>query len=143
MSLRQQLMDDMKQAMRSGEKEKLDTIRFLMAKVKNVEIDQGELDDDKIQQLVSKQIKEMKESFSDYEKAGRTELIDADKARIAVLEAYLPEQLSDAELDALIEAAIKENPDAIMGKIIGAVNQKAAGRAEGGVIAQKVKARMQ
>lgn len=142
MTLKQQLMEDMKQAMRSGNKQELDTVRFVIAKIKNVEIDDGELNDLQVQQIVAKQIKEMKEVFADYEKAGRTDLIDADKARIAVLQKYLPAQLSEAEVDALIDAAMAANPEGPMGKVIGMVNQQAAGRADGGMIAQKVKARL-
>ena len=142
MTLKQQLMEDMKTSMKSGDKQQLETIRFVIAKIKNIEIDQDELGDEKIQQLIAKQIKEMKEVFADYEKAGRTDLVEADQAKITILEKYLPDQMSDSELDQLIEQVIQENPDVIMGKIIGLVNQRAAGKAEGGVIAQKVKARL-
>lgn len=142
MTLKQQLMDDMKQAMKSGDKQQLDTIRFVVAKIKNVEIDKGEQNDAQIQQIIGKQIKEMREVFPDYEKAGRSDLLQADQAKIAVLEKYLPAQLTESEIDALIDTVMTANPGAPMGKIIGAVNQQAAGRADGGVVAQKVKARL-
>lgn len=142
MSLKQQLMEDMKSAMKAGDKKTLDAIRFLMAKIKNVEIDNGEQNDDQIQKLVAKQIKEMKDTMADYERAGRQDLVDNDKANIEVYQKYLPAQLSEAEIDVLIDQVMAENPGANMGMIIGKVNQQAAGRADGGVIAQKVKAKL-
>lgn len=136
-------MEDMKQAMRSGDKKTLETIRFVIAKIKNTEIDKGELSDKEVEQIIAKQIKEMKEVFADYEKAGRHDLVEADQEKVTVLAKYLPEQLSDSEIEALIDQAMAESPDGHMGKVIGAVNQKAAGRADGAVIAQKVRARFQ
>jgi uncharacterized protein len=142
MPLKQQLMDDMKAAMKSGNKQDLDAIRFVIAKIKNVEIDNGEMNDTQIQQLIGKQIKEMKEVMGDYEKAGRQDLADKDKANIAVLERYLPAPLSETEVDTIIDQVMAENPGAHMGMVIGKVNQQVAGRADGGLIAQKVKAKL-
>lgn len=142
MTLKQQLMEDMKSAMRAGNKQDLEVIRFLMAKIKNVEIDQGELNDTQIQHIVGKQIKEMREVMADYEKAGRPELAESDQAKITVLERYMPAQLNDAEVDALIDKTIAENPGAPFGQIIGKVNKEAAGRVDGGLVAQKVKAKL-
>lgn len=142
MTLKQQLMEDMKTAMKAGNKQDLETIRFLIAKIKNLEIDQGELNDAQVQQVIGKQIKEMKEVLADYEKAGRSDLADADKAKIEVLQRYLPTPLTELEVDALIEKALAENPGAAMGQLIGKVNQLAAGRADGRMIADKVKAKL-
>jgi hypothetical protein len=141
MSLKQQLMEDMKTAMRAGNKQDLDVIRFVIAKIKNIEIDNGEQNDSQIQQLINKQIKEMNEVMADYERAGRQDLADKDKANIAILQRYLPAPLSEAEVDVLIDQTIAENPGANLGMIIGKVNQQAAGRADGGMVAQKVKAK--
>lgn len=142
MPLKQQLMDDMKSAMKSGNKQELDAIRFVIAKIKNTEIDSGEMDDKQIEQLIAKQIKEMKEVLADYDKAGRSDLADKDRANIEVLKKYLPEPLSEAEIDALVEKVVSENPGAHMGMVIGLVTKQAAGRADGGMVAQKVKARL-
>jgi uncharacterized protein YqeY len=142
MPLKQQLLDDMKAAMKSGNKQDLDAIRFVIAKVKNIEIDNGEQNDTQIQQLISKQIKEMQETMADYQRAGRQDLVDKDTANIAILKRYLPEPLSEAEVDILIDQVIAENPGAHMGMIIGKVNKEADGRADGGMVAQKVKAKL-
>ena len=84
----------------------------------------------------------MKEVLADYERAGRQDLAESDKAKITILERYMPAPLSKDELDALIEKTIEENPGAPFGQIIGKVNQQAAGRADGGVVAAKVKAKL-
>lgn len=132
-------MEDMKNAMRSGNKADLEVIRFVIAKIKNVEIDKGELNDDGIQKLIAKQIKESTEVIADYEKAGRQDLSDKNKADIEVLKKYLPAPLSESEVDALIDKIISENPGANMGMIIGKVNQQSSGRADGAMIAKKVR----
>lgn len=139
MSLKQQLTERITAAMKAGEKQELEVLRFLMAKIKNVEIDNGEQSDQQIQQIISKQIKEMKEVINDYQRAGRQELIDSDLAKIAILEKYLPEQLTSDELTSLIDELMSKNPDWQLGQVIGAVNKAAAGRVDGGQVAQLVR----
>ena len=95
MTLKQQLMEDMKSAMKAHDTVKLGAIRFLQAELRNVEIDHGEQDDAGIQKIVARQIKQMKDAISDYQKGDRQDLVDAEAAKITVLEAYLPQQMSD------------------------------------------------
>lgn len=142
MAIKQQLLEDMKLAMKAGDKTKLEAIRFLVAQIKSTEIDQGELNDDQVQKVIAKQIKEMKEVLADYKKAGKDDVVAAEQEKIDTLQKYMPEPLSDEELEALIEKTIADNQGEPMGKIIGLVNQQAQGRADGSVIAQKVKAKL-
>lgn len=139
MSIKLKLTEDMKQAMRDRDRLKLDTIRFLLAEIKNTEIDQGELSDDSILQLISRQIKQIKETLADYEKAGNTEVVTEEEAKVAVLEDYLPAQLSDEELKTVIDEVKSSMPDANVGQIIGAVKAKAGASADGGRIASLVR----
>jgi uncharacterized protein YqeY len=143
MDIKSQLTEDMKQAMRDKDTDKLGTIRFLLSEIKNVEIDEGVQDDAGVQKIISRQIKQIRDARSDFERAGRTDLVEQEDAKLAVLEAYLPAQLSDNELEALVDEAIAESVDKNMGKIIGAVMQKAAGQADGGRVAAAVRNKLQ
>ncbi len=143
MDIKSQLTEDMKQAMRDKDTDKLGTIRFLLSEIKNVEIDEGVQDDAGVQKIISRQIKQIRDARSDFERAGRTDLVEQEDAKLAVLEAYLPAQLSDNELEALVDEAIAESADKNMGKIIGAVMQKAAGQADGGRVAAAVRNKLQ
>ena len=138
-----QLMEDMKQAMRERNTLKLQTIRFLLAEIKNVEIDQGELSDEAIDKIIARQVKQMEEAIGDLEKSGREELVAEEREKIAVLQAYLPEKLSDEELDTIIDEVMSgmENPQ--MGQVIGQVMQRVGTQADGGVVSQKVRAKLQ
>jgi uncharacterized protein len=140
MSLHADLSRDMTAAMKSRDQVKLDTIRFLMAQLKNLAIDKGsELTDLEIQQAIAKQIKQQKEVIEQYKNAQRTDLADEEAAQVAILEQYLPQQLSDEELRAVILSVRAELPDAQMGQLIGAVNKQVAGKADGARIAAAVK----
>ena len=140
MSLSQQLMNDMKQAMKDGDKVRLGTIRFLRAEIKNFEIDHGEQDDAGIEKIVAKQVKQVKESMSEYKKGGRDDLLAAEAAKLKILEAYLPEQLSEDELKAIIDQVLRANDAPQMGPVIGQVMAQVQGKADGGKVAQLVKA---
>jgi uncharacterized protein len=139
MSLRQQLQDDMKQALRDRDQLRLGAIRFLLADIKNVEIDNGELDDAGIQKIISKQVKQMKDAINDYGKGGRQDLVDEENKKVAVLEKYLPQQLSDEELKKIVESIIATDSSAKMGEIISQVMKQAAGQADGGRVAALVR----
>lgn len=143
MDIKSQLTEDMKQAMRDKDTDKLGTIRFLLSEIKNVEIDEGVQDDAGVQKIISRQIKQIRDARTEFERAGRTDLVEQEDAKLAVLEAYLPAQLSDNELEALVDEAIAESVDKNMGKIIGAVMQKAAGQADGGRVAAAVRNKLQ
>ena len=146
MPLREQINEDMKAAMKSREAERLGTIRLLLAAVKQREVDERvTLDDPGVVAVIEKMIKQRKDSISQYEKAARQELADREKQEIAVLEGYLPQQLSGAEVEAIVAQAVKEtgaSSAADMGKVMGVVKPKLAGRADMGKVSALVKARL-
>lgn len=146
MSTKLQLTEDMKAAMRGGDKHRLGVIRLMLAAVKQREVDERvELDDTQVLAVLEKMLKQRKDSISQYVAAGRDDLAEVERAEITVIEAYLPSKLSEAELDALIEAAIAENGASSardMGKVVGAVKAKAAGRADMAVASARIKARL-
>ncbi len=147
MSLKAQLQDDMKSAMRARDKERLSVIRMLQAAVKQREIDERtELDDAATLAVLEKMIKQRRDAETQYRDAGRPELADAETAEIAVLEHYLPAQLSDAEIDAAIDAAIAEHNaqgTRDMGMVMGALKARLQGQADMGDVSSRLKARLQ
>ena len=146
MTLKQQLTDDMKAAMRGGDKHRLGVIRLVLAAIKQREVDERiELDDAQTLAVLEKMLKQRKDSVSQYEAACRQDLADVERAEMTVIEAYLPAKLDDAELDALIAAAIAETGAASprdMGRVVAAVKDKAAGRADMAVVSARIKARL-
>ena len=144
MTLKERITEDMKSAMRASDKERLSTIRMVQAAIKQREVDERiVLDDTQVLAVLEKMVKQRRESIAAFEQGGRADLADKEKAEIAVLSAYLPEQLSEAEVDALIRAAIAETGAASMkdmGKVMGAVKAKAAGRADMGAVSARIKA---
>lgn len=143
MSFKDQLMEEMKQAMRDKNTAKLGVVRYLMSEIKNAEIDEGELSDEAIEKIVSKQIKQMKDAIQDYEKAGREELVLQETEKISLLEAYLPEQMSDEELAQIVEEVVSAADEKNMGMIIGQVMQKVKGQADGRRVSMMVKEKLQ
>ncbi len=139
MALKDQIMNDMKSAMKAGNREARDTLRFLQSEIKNVEIDEGELDDEGIQGVIRSQIKQMRDAIQDYKNADAMERVEEELAKIEVLEQYLPEQLSDEELDELVASVKKKTGETEMGKLIGQVVVAAKGRAEGSRVAEAVR----
>jgi len=146
MSLKGSITDDMKSAMKAGDKDRLKVVRLILAAIKQVEIDtRSELDDAGVLGVLDKMVKQRRDSVEQFRKGGRDDLASIELAEIAVLETYLPEQMSDAELDALIDAAIAATgAESIrdMGKVMGQIKTKAAGRADMGAVGAKVKARL-
>ena len=146
MSLKGQIQDDMKTAMKAGDKDRLKVVRLILAAIKQVEVDQRiELDDAAILGVLNKMVKQRRDSVSQFTAGGRDDLADIETAEIAVLQNYLPEQMSDADLDQLIEQAIEASgAESIrdMGKVMGQVKAKAEGRADMGAVSAKVKARL-
>lgn len=139
MSLKDQLMEDMKNAMRARDSVRLDVIRFLRSEIKNIEIDHGDQDDAGVLKIVARQIKSMKDANIEFEKAGRNDLADDNKVKIAILETYMPAQMPDEELEAVVKAVIESSPDKNLGKLIGQVVAKTAGTADGGRVSQMVR----
>ncbi|MFT4266636.1 MAG: GatB/YqeY domain-containing protein [Xenophilus sp.] len=144
MSLKQQITDDMKAAMRAREAERLATIRLLMAAIKQKEVDERvELDDAAIVGVIDKMIKQRKDSIAAFTQAGRTELADREAAEVQVLAAYLPQRLGADEIAAEVKAIVAETGaqgPGDMGKVMGAAKQRLAGRADMGQVSAAVKA---
>jgi uncharacterized protein YqeY len=146
MSLKERITEDMKAAMRSGEKERLGIIRMLTAAIKQREVDERiTLDDSQVTSVLEKMIKQRKESVAQFQAGNRQDLVDKENAEITLLQTYLPAQLSDAELDALIGDAIASTGAASvkdMGKVMAIIKTKAQGRADMGAVGAKIKAKL-
>ncbi len=146
MSLKDKITDDMKSAMKAGEKDRLKAVRLILAAVKQIEVDtRTELDDTAVLSVLDKMVKQRRDSIEQFEKGGREDLVNIELAEIAVIETYLPEQLNIEELDALIDEVISATgAESIrdMGKVMGQIKSKAAGRADMGAVSAKVKARL-
>jgi uncharacterized protein YqeY len=144
MSLKAQITEDMKTAMRAKDSARLGTIRLLQAAMKQKEVDERvELDDAAVIAIVDKLIKQRKDSIAAYESASRQDLADVEKAEIDVLKAYLPERMSEAEITAAVQAIVSEvgaSGPGDMGKVMGAVKAKLAGKADMGLVSAAVKA---
>ena len=144
MSLKVRINDDMKAAMRARETERLGTIRLLLAAIKQREVDDRvELDDAAVTAVVDKMIKQRKDSIAQFETAGRTDLVDKEKAELDVLSAYMPAQLSDAEVAAEVQAAVAQvgaTGPQDMGKMMGVLKPKLAGKADMTAVSAQVKA---
>ncbi|MEC4337805.1 GatB/YqeY domain-containing protein [Stenotrophomonas pavanii] len=143
MSMKQQLTEDMKAAMKAGEKHKLGVIRLINAAIKQREVDERiELDDTAVIAVLDKMVKQRKDSVSQYEAANREDLAEIERAEIVVIEAYLPAKMGEAEIVAAIQAAIAETGatgPADMGKLMGALKPKLAGQADMGLVSRLVK----
>lgn len=146
MNLKDHIADDVKSAMRARDQERLRVLRMLSAAIRQREIDeQTELSEAETLTVVEKMIKQRRESEKQYRDADRPELADAELAEIAVLEAYLPEQVGEQELENAITAAIRETAAAgmqDMGKVMGALKTRLAGRADMGAVSGMVKQRL-
>jgi len=146
MALREQLNEDIKTAMKAREADKLAALRLMLSAVKQREVDERvTLDDAGVISVVEKMIKQRKDSISQYEMAARQDLADKEKYEISVIEAYLPQQLSAAEIDAIVAEAVASTgakSAADMGKVMGVVKPKLAGRADMGRVSGLVKAKL-
>ena len=144
MSLKERITEDMKTAMRAKDSERLGTIRLLQSAMKQKEVDERiELDDAAIVAIVDKMIKQRKDSIAAFEQAARQDLVDKEKAELAVLSAYLPERLSAQELSDAVQAIVNElgaSGPGDMGKVMGAVKTRLAGKADMGAVSAAVKA---
>ena len=146
MTLKTRITDDMKAAMRAKDAPRLSAIRLLLAAIKQKEVDERiELDDAQVLATVERLLKQRRESIAQYEKAGRDELAAAERFEAEVLAAYLPAQLSGAEVDAAVDAAIAESVAAgpkDMGRVMGLLKARLAGRADMAAVSAQVKARL-
>src|SRR5258706_7046371 len=146
MSLKEQITEDMKTAMRAKDSARLGTVRLLLAALKQKEVDEpGVRTDADVLSIIEKMLRQRRESIAQFEKAGRTDLADAENFEIGVLSAYLPQQLSEAEVAEAIAAAIKESGAAgpkDMGKVMGLLKSRLAGRTDMGKLSGLVKAKL-
>ncbi|MEI6459014.1 MAG: GatB/YqeY domain-containing protein [Pseudomonadota bacterium] len=144
MTLRERITEEMKTAMRAGDKDRLGLIRMLQAAIKQREVDERiTLDDTQTVAVIEKMVKQRRESIVQFEAGGRTDLAEKESAEITILSAYLPTQLEASELDALIQDAISASSATSikdMGKVMAVVKGKAAGRADMGAVGARVKA---
>lgn len=145
-SLKDRITEDMKNAMRAKDSERLGTIRMITSAIKQREVDERiTLDDTQVLAVIEKMIKTRKESIAQFQSGGRDDLVAKEQKEVDLLQAYMPEQLSEAELDALIESAVTETGASSikdMGKVMGLVKQKAQGRADMGAVSAKIKAKL-
>jgi len=141
--LKQQLTEAMKDAMRAKDKQRLGTIRLALSDIKKVEVDERiDPDDERITSILDKMVKQRRESIKQYEDGGRPELAAIEQAEIDVLQEFMPEQLDEAQIDAIIADALKSTGAASMqdmGKVMGVVKPHVTGRADMGLVSKKVK----
>ncbi len=140
------IQEDVKAAMKAKDKARLGALRLITAAIKQKEVDERtELNDDQVIAVLEKMVKQRKDSIAQYEKAGRTELAEQEAFEIGIIQEYLPEPLSEAEIDALITEAIKATGAAgmkDMGKVMGWLKPRLAGRADMGKVSQTIKKRL-
>jgi uncharacterized protein YqeY len=146
MSLKTQLTDDMKTAMKGGDKARLGVIRLILAAVKQREVDERiELDDPQVLAVLEKMVKQRRDSITQFDAANRQDLADIERAELVVIEAYLPAQLDEAAIQAAIDAAVAETGatgPADMGKLMGVLKPRLAGQADMGAVSKLVKQRL-
>ena len=145
-ALKQRITEDMKAAMKGGDKPRLATIRLILAALKQREVDERiVLDDTQVLHTLEKMLKQRRDSITQYEAAQREDLAAQERYEVGVIESYLPAPLSDAELDALIAQCVADagaTSPRDMGKVMALLKQRAAGRADMGALSQRVKARL-
>jgi uncharacterized protein len=147
-ALKMKVTEEMKAALKAGDKVRLGALRLFLAAIKNKEVEGAQarqLSDDEVREIASKEVKKRTESIEAFDAAGRTELADKERAEREVLAAYAPEQLSETEVDALIDEALTSSgasSPAEMGKVMGLVMSKAKGRVDGNAVQRKVRERL-
>jgi uncharacterized protein YqeY len=138
------IKDDMKASMKGGNKSRLAVIRLILAAIKQVEVDERiELDNDRVIQVLDKMLKQRRESIRQYADAGRNDLVEIEEAEILVIQDFLPQPLTEAEIDAMIKEAVAESGAASvkdMGKVMGLLKAKMQGRADMAIVGAKIKA---
>lgn len=146
MSLKERIQQDMKDAMRAADKPRLGTIRLILAAIKQIEVDERkDLDDTGITIVLDRMVKQRRESISQFEKAGRTDLVDQEAAELAIIQTYLPEPLSEGELNALIDEAMAQTGASSikdMGRVMALLKPELQGRADMGAVSAMIKARL-
>ena len=145
-TLKPQLIADMKSSMKSGDKQRLGVVRMMLAAVKQVEVDERiELDDARVLAVLDKMAKQRRESIAQYSEAGRDDLVAVEQAEIDIIQQYLPEALTEAEINELVEQSIASTGASTMkdmGKLMGELKPKLQGRADMGKVSQLIKSRL-
>jgi uncharacterized protein YqeY len=146
MTLKERITEDMKSAMRAGEKDRLGVVRLILAAIKQREVDERiTLDDAQVLAVLEKMAKQRKESIAQFESGGRADLVAKENAELVILQSYLPAQMSEAELDAIIAEAMAVTGATTvkdMGKVMGIVKGKAAGRADMAAVGARIKQKL-
>jgi len=147
MTLNEQLNEDMKQAMKSQDKFKLSVIRMVRSAIKNIEIDQRKtLDDNEVLDILNREIKQRRDALQEFQKAGRDDLVQSAQAEIAIIAEYLPQQLTEEEVEAIVRQTIQEtgaSSKAELGKVMSALMPKVKGRADGKLVNRIVQQQLQ
>ena len=145
-ALKTRITEAMKAAMRAQDKPRRDAIRLIQAEIKRIEVDERiELDDARVLAVLDKMLKQRRDSIQQFEKAARQDLIDIEAAEVAVIQDFLPRALEPAEIDALVETALRESGASEMkdmGKVMALLKPQVQGRADMGVVSQRIKARL-
>jgi uncharacterized protein len=145
-TLKPQLTDDMKSAMKSADKHRLGVVRLILAAIKQIEVDERiELDDTRILAVLDKMVKQRRESIAQYGKGGRDDLVAVEEAEIVIIQEYLPAALSEAEINVIVEQSIESTGAASikdMGKLMGVLKPQLQGRADMGKVSQLIKSRL-
>ena len=146
MALKEQITNDMKESMKSGAKERLGVIRLILSALKQKEVDERiVLDDGQVLVILDKMLKQRRESVAQFTQGNRKDLVDKEEAEIKIIQAYMPAQLSDAELDQMVAAAVTESGAASvkdMGKVMAILKPKVAGKADMSAVSAKIKAKL-
>ncbi|MEF3691773.1 MAG: GatB/YqeY domain-containing protein [Candidatus Moraniibacteriota bacterium] len=146
-TLKERIREDLKSAMKSGETEKRDVIRMIDSMIKNSEIEKGKkeegLDDKEVIEVLSRAVKQRKDSANQYLEGGRPELADKEKGEIEIISIYLPEQLSEEDLKKIINKVIEDGAEMEMGKLMGKVMAEVKGQADGNLVKQLVQKAIQ
>ena len=145
-ALKDRITGDMKTAMKGGDKPRLGVIRLILAAIKQIEVDERiELDDARVLSVLDKMVKQRRDSITQYENAGRTELADQEKFEIGIIQEYLPQQLTEAEIAVLIDEAMQATGASSMkdmGKLMGMLKPKLQGRADMGAVSAQIKQKL-
>jgi uncharacterized protein YqeY len=138
-TLKTQLTEDMKNAMRAHDSVRLNVIRFLLSELKNWEIDNGEQANDGVEKVIAREVKKVKDALVDFQKAGRQDLVDEENVKIAIMEEYLPKQMEDEELRKIVQDVVNSAEQKDFGSLMKAVMVKVQGQADGGRVSAMVK----
>ena len=146
LTIKQTLTDAMKAAMKAKDKERLGTIRQILAAFKQIEVDERiEIDDQRALQILDKQAKQRKDSISQFKEAGRDDLVETEEKELVVIQSFLPQALTEQELNTIIDAAFEQaKPESMrdMGKVMGIIKPQVQGRADMGAVSQQIKQRL-